>query len=219
MKTLNNRWFSSKITEFKNFICRILQKIRKIRYDFFQKSGNLPFHMHNTDKSNTIIRENSWIIGIFHMTATIFANFLQFYVWFYKGKKCKYFSYHTKICCSIISQNESCTNYQNCCRKHWKFIKLSTSHNRNINSNLWEILTYCKAKFGIFLKCHGYCHTIIANCSYTNCQKKQLIAHKVYCEEKYTKVLQIQWLSFTYTLYDSLMLQTQLGASHKVNNN
>ena len=140
--------------------------------------------MHNTDKSNTFITEtpNNWDFPWPQQFSQISCNFICGFT----RVKCKYFSHHAKILCSIILQNKSCTNYHNCCRK---FIKLGTSHNRNFNSNLWEILTHCKTKFGIFLKCHGYCHTIIANCCDANCQKKQLIAHKVYCKEKCTKVL------------------------------
>ena len=40
-----------------------------------------------------------------------------------------------------------------------------------------------KLKLAFYLKCHGYCFTIIANCSYAKHQRQQLIAHKIYCEE------------------------------------
>ena len=86
-----------------------------------------------------------------------------------------------------------------------QYLSLSTSHNRKFNSNLWEILTYCKAIIGIFLKCHSYCYTIIANCCYAKHQMKQLIAHKVYCEEKHTKVLQTHdFLSPTHFMFSGV---------------
>ena len=57
-------------------------------------------------------------------------------------------------------------------------------------------------KFWHFLKCQGYCHTTITNCSYAKFQKEQLIAHKVYCERKHTKVLQTYDFPFICKLYD-----------------
>ena len=59
-----------------------------------------------------------------------------------------------------------------------------------------ESSIHCCEKFSPIVKqnlafqCHSFCYTIIANCSYARCQRQQLIAHKVYCEEKCTKVLQ-----------------------------
>ena len=47
-----------------------------------------------------------------------------------------------------------------------------------------------KQNLAFFSSATAIGHTIVANCSYAKHQREQLIAHKVFCEEKYTKVLQ-----------------------------
>ena len=51
-------------------------KTRDTQYDFSEYLRNSQVYMHNTDKSNKSTRENH----------DIFANFLQSYMWFCKGK-------------------------------------------------------------------------------------------------------------------------------------
>ena len=63
--------------------------------NYSKKSGNSRFCMHNTDKSNTFLRGNFDQLG-FSTNHDIFINFLQFYMWFYRGKTCNYFSCHAQ---------------------------------------------------------------------------------------------------------------------------
>ena len=48
------------------------------------------------------MEENSEKLGLSTNHKQIFAKYLQFYMWVYKGIKVKYLSYHTKIIVALI---------------------------------------------------------------------------------------------------------------------
>ena len=87
------------------------------------------------------------------------------------------------------------------------------------NSKLWDILTHCKGKIGTFLKCHGHCYTNGINCSYAKHQKGSnwLLIYVLWRETQQS--VTNTWLSLKHTLLCSMVLQTQLGASCKININ
>ena len=156
----------------------------------------------------------------FSTTATIFANFLKFYMWFYKGKNVNIPATMQKFIVALFYKINP--------------VQITTTVAENTNNSLNSVphtieisIQICekfspivKQNLAFFSSCHSYCYTIIANCSCTlSCQKKQLIAHKVYCEEECTKVLQTHDFPFIYTLYDFWCYKRNSEASHKRNNN
>ena len=66
----------------------------------------------------------------FLTTITIFAKCLQFYMWFYKGIKVNISATTQKFIVALIYKINPIQITTNYCRKHQKFVKLGTSHNR-----------------------------------------------------------------------------------------
>ena len=117
-------------------------------------------------------------------------------MWFYKGIKVNSSAIMQTICCSINLQNKSCTNYHNYCRKHQKFIKLGTSHNRKYPiQNCEKFSPIVKVNLALFSSVTAIIVPLllIALTLSVKGGSNQLlitIAHKIYCEGKCTKVLQ-----------------------------
>ena len=167
-------------------------KTEDIWCDFSKKLGNLPFLCTNTHNSNILVGENSEKSVFstnhkqnFHKISEILYVGLQ-------GYKSKFLSYHAKNCHSIINlQNKSCTNYHNYCRKHQKFIKLGTSHNRIYPiQNCEKFSPIVKLNLALFSSVMAIIAPILLIALMLNVKRQQLTAHKIYCEGKRTKVLQ-----------------------------
>ena len=120
-----------------------------------------------------------------------FCKYLQFYMWFYKGIKVNSLAIAQNISVVLIYKI-SPVQITTIIAENTENLLTSVPHTieKLINQNCGKFLSYCKAKFGTFLKCHGYYCSIIINCSYTKHQRQQSTAHKIYCERKCTKVLQ-----------------------------
>ena len=93
-------------------------------------------------------------------------------MWVYKGIKVNILATTQKNHYSINLQNKSRLQITTITAENTENSLNSVPHTiENIQFKNWEILTYCKAKLGTFLKCHSYCCTNIVNCSYAKCQK------------------------------------------------
>ena len=98
------------------------------------------------------------------------------------------------------SQILSCTHIHNYCRKHQKFAKFDTLHNRKYQTQNSKKFAPIITQNWHFLKCHG-------NCSTNKCK---LLIHKIikvaidcsyaYCEGRYDKVLQTRAFLFKCTI-------------------
>ena len=104
-------------------------------------------------------------------------------MWFYKGKKVNISAIMQKFIVALFYKINPV--------QITTIIAEKTGNSLNSVPHTIESSIQICEKFGIFLKCHGYCYTIIANCSYTKHQRQQLIPHKVYCEEKH--ILYVLW--------------------------
>ena len=123
-------------------------------------------------------------------------------MWFYKGKNVNIPATTQKFTVALFYKINP-AQITTIVAENTKNSLNSVPHTIEISIQIGEKFSpIVKQKIDIFLNCHGYCHTIIANCSYIKCQKEQLIAHKVYFEGKCTKVLQTSNFPFIYTLYD-----------------
>ena len=107
-----------KITQFEHFMCRIHQKLGTFDVIFLKNWEIHKILCTTNHKSNIIVVENSEKSGFSTNSKQIFAKYLLFYMWFYKGIKVNILATTQKNCCSINLQNKSCTNNQNYCRKH-----------------------------------------------------------------------------------------------------
>ena len=98
--------FSSKITQFKHFMCRILRKLGTFGV-IFPKNWEIRHFVYKilTD-FNILVEGKLRKIGIFHNRNKFWQYDLQFYMWFYKGIKVNILA-TTKIHCSINLQNKS----------------------------------------------------------------------------------------------------------------
>ena len=125
----------------------------------------------------------------FSTTVTIFTNFLQSYMWFHKGKNTNIPATTQNFIVTLFYKINPVQNTTIIAENTEISLHL-VPHTIEITIQISEKFSPIVSKIWHFLKCHSYCHTTITNCSYPNCQKEQLIAHKVYCERKCTKVLQ-----------------------------
>ena len=176
-------------------------KTRDIQCDFSKKSGNLPFCMQKINNFNTFCEGKTPKNRDFLQQ----RQFLQFYMWFYKGIKVNISATTQKFIVALIYKTNP-VQITTIIAQNTENSLNSVSHTIESSIQICEKFSpIVKLKFGIFLKCHGYCYTIIANCSYAKHQRQQLISHKVYCKEKCTKVLQTRdFLSHTHFMFSGV---------------
>ena len=134
-----------------------------------------------------------------------------------QGYKSKILSYRTKNHCSINLQNKSCTNYHIYCRKHQQFIKLGTSHNTKYPiQNCEKFSPIVKLNLALFSSVTAIIAPILLIALMLNVKRQQLTAHKSIVKGTTPKCYK-HMSFFHHTLLCSLVLQTQSGASHKIN--
>ena len=107
---------------------------------------------------------------------TIFAIYLQFYMWFYKGINVNISAAMQKFLVALIYKINPVQITTISAENTENLLNLVPHTIENIQfKNCEKFSPIVKLKFGTFLKCHGYCCTIIANCSYAKCQRQQFI--------------------------------------------
>ena len=136
---------------------------------------------------------------------TIFTIYLQFYMWFYKGIKVYILAITQKFIVALFYKINP-VQITTIIGENTENLLNSVPHTIEISIQICEKFSpIVKLNLTFFLKCHSYCYIIIANCSYAKHQRQELIAHKVYCEEKYTKVLQTHdFLSPTHFMFSGV---------------
>ena len=85
----------------------------------------------------------------------------------------------------------------------------------NIQFKNWEILTYCKANLALFSSVTAIVAPILLIALTLNAKRQQLTAHKSIVKGSASKCYK-DTSFFHHALLCSLVLQTQLGASHKI---
>ena len=83
-------------------MCRIFRKLGTFGTIFPKKSGNLPFLCTNTHNSNILVGENSEKSEFSTNHKQIFAKYLQFCMWVYKGIKVNFSAIAQKIAIVLI---------------------------------------------------------------------------------------------------------------------
>ena len=116
-------------------------------------------------------RENSEKLG-FPTTVTIFTSYLQLYMWFYKCITVNILAITQKFVVALFYKINP-VQITTIIAENTENSLNSVPHTIDSSIQICERFSpIVKLKFGIFLKCHGYCYTIIANCSHTNCQRQ-----------------------------------------------
>ena len=138
-------------------------------------------------------------------------------MWFYKGIKVNSSAIMQTNHCSINLQNKSCTNYHNYCRKHQKFIKLGTSHNRKYPiQNCEKFSPIVKVNLALFSSVMAIIVPLLLIALTLSVKGSNQLLIKSIVKESAPKCY--KHTSFLHhTLLCSLVLQTQLGVSHKIN--
>ena len=138
-------------------------KTQDIQCDFSKKSGKFTILCTTIHKSNILVGETSEKSGFSTNCKQIFAKYLQFYMWFYKGIKVNISATTQKIIVALIYKINP-VQIITITAENTENLLNSVPHTiENIKfKKLWKILTYCKAKFWHFpqvswLLLHQYC--------------------------------------------------------------
>ena len=137
-------------------------------------------------------------------------------MWFYKGIKVNSSAITQTNHCSINLQNKSCTNYYNYCRKHRKFVKLGTSYNRKYPiQNCEKFSPIVKVNLALFSSVMAIIVPLsLIGLTLSIKGSNQLLIKSIV---KGSTPKCYKHTSFLHNaLLCSLVLQTQLGASHKI---
>ena len=97
---------------------------------------------------------------------TIFALYLQCYMLFYKGIKVNISAATQKFIVALIYKINPIQIITIIAENTKNSLNLVPHTIENSFQSCEKFLAIVKQKFGIFLKCHGYCYIAIANCSY-----------------------------------------------------